>query len=229
MKVVWRGLGPSMTLAAMTTSTIDVQGAYVAMVFLTVATPGPGQILTIRHATELGWRAAMLGVLGLCVGTVLMSGLSLLSLAGLLLWWPQWFTLLKWAGAAILMRFAWQSWRAAATAVQGPVALGDGCAPGAWVLLRRGLMLQTVNPKPVLFFLAVLPPVALDAPSGDLVPWRAAGAVGVYLCALLLIHGGLAAVAVRLRQARPAPGAVAWLRRGSAVCLGVFALLLIAS
>lgn len=212
----------------MMSSTIDAQGAYVAMVFLTVATPGPGQILTIRHATELGWRAAMLGVLGLCLGTVLMSGLSLLSLAGLLTVWPQWVMLLRWAGAAWLMHLAWQAWRGAARPIRVPDGVDGARAHAAWVLLRRGLMLQTVNPKPVLFFLAVLPPMALDAASGELAPWRAVGAISVYLCALLVIHGSLAAVAVRARHARPAPEAVTWLRRGSAVGLGLFALLLVA-
>lgn len=210
----------------MTMQTLNAFGAYVVMVFLTVAAPGPGQLMTIQNAVRQGWGAAMLGVVGLCLGTVLMSSLSVLGMGGVLQTVPQALWVAKLAGAGYLLHLSWKAWRGAPppASPQPQAELERVERPG--VLLRRGFLLQTVNPKPVLFFLAVLPPLALDSNDGSLSPVRAAAAISVYLFALLLIHGSLAVLVTR-RRFKVSQHGLRWLQRGSALCFAGFALLLL--
>lgn len=202
-------------------------GAYVVMVFLTVAAPGPGQLMTIQNAAKQGLGAAMLGVAGLCLGTVLMSSLSVLGMGGLLQTAPQVLWGMKLAGAGYLLHLSWKAWRSAVPSAPSQSLAAPERVERPGVLLRRGFLLQTVNPKSVLFFLAVLPSLALDPNDGSLSLVRAAAAIGVYLCALLLIHGSLAAVVTRRRRFLVSHEGARWLQRGSALCFAAFALLLL--
>lgn len=211
----------------MTMPLMSAYSAYIAMVFLTVAAPGPGQLMTIQNATAQGLGAAMFGVAGLCLGTVLMSSLSVLGVGGLLQSLPEALWGMKLAGACYLMYLAWKAWRSARlpVATQALSACEPRDSPG--ILVRRGFLLQTVNPKPIFFFLAVLPPLALDTRDGSFSLLRAFAAISVYLCALWVIHGGLALVVTRRRRAVASHRSARWLQRGSALCFAGFALLLL--
>jgi threonine/homoserine/homoserine lactone efflux protein len=211
----------------MTMQTLNAFGAYVVMVFLTVAAPGPGQLMTIQNAAKFGWGAAMAGVAGLCLGTVLMSSLSVLGLGGLLQTLPQALWVAKLAGASYLLHLSWKAWRSSAPSAQPQALAGPERVERLGVLLRRGFLLQTVNPKPVLFFLAVLPPLVLDANDERLSLVRTTGAISVYLLALVLIHGSLAALVTRRRRLKVSHQGTRWLQRGSAMCFAAFALLLL--
>ncbi|MEX1168269.1 MAG: LysE family translocator, partial [Hydrogenophaga sp.] len=204
-------------------------GAYVAMVFLTVAAPGPGQLMTIQNAAAQGFGAAMCGVAGLCLGTVLMSSLSVLGMGGLLRSLPEALWGMKLAGASYLLYLAWKAWRSASRPLSTQALNAGDPREAPWILVRRGFLLQTVNPKPVLFFLAVLPPLALDMNDGSFSLTRACAAISVYLCALWLIHGGLALVVTRRRHAVVSHASARWIQRGSALCFAGFALLLMLS
>ncbi len=208
---------------------MDVAWAYGVMVLVTVASPGPGQLMTIGNALRQGWWAAMFGVTGLSLGTVCMASVSALGAGRVLLSHPQAAVALRWVGAAYLMYLALVAWRQASV-VQPPLPAGMPSRTGAataWGLLVRGLTLQLTNPKPVLFFLAVLPPLAVDAASGRWMPWRALAAVGGYVLALLFIHGTLAAVVLRLRTTVVHQHVRQWLKRGSAAIFALFAVLLV--
>lgn len=206
---------------------MGVTGAYVLMVFLTVATPGPGQLMTIGNAMGQGWKQAMLGVLGLALGTVLMSSLSVLGMGTLLTVMPGLLTLLKLAGAVYLLYLSQAMWRSACAPQPAAPPTSKPSPTPAWTLLRRGLLLQTVNPKPVLFFMAVLPRVAMEPASATLSARKAALAIGLYVLALLIIHGSLAAAAVTTRHAPRSPLCARLLKRCSSVCFALFAGLLL--
>ena len=64
------------------------------------------------------------------------------------------FQVVKYAGAAYLLYLAWQVLRE-----RGPLAVGAGTlgGTGGWSLFRRGFIMNVLNPKVALFFLAFLP------------------------------------------------------------------------
>ncbi|PKO28997.1 MAG: lysine transporter LysE [Betaproteobacteria bacterium HGW-Betaproteobacteria-9] len=207
----------------------DIDGLYLVMVVLTVISPGPGLLMTLDNALARGWRVAMHGVCGLALGAALMASLSVLGLGVLVSAHALLFAALKVAGAAYLLYLAHGAW-SRHRSVGGPAPRADG--DSTWLatpLLGKGFWLQTSNPKPILFFLTVLPQVAVDGPSQTLSVWRTAGAIAAYALVLLLVHGSLAAVATRARPWLTSDTATRLLGRASAVLFVCFAALLLAS
>lgn len=207
----------------------DIDGLYLVMVVLTVVSPGPGLLMTLDNALARGWRVAMGGVCGLALGAALMASLSVLGLGMLVSAHAPLLAALKVAGAAYLLYLAQGAWNRHRSA-SGPAPRADGAR--AWPaapLLGKGFWLQTSNPKPILFFLTVLPQVALDGAPQTLSVWRTAGAIAAYAGVLLIVHGSLAAVATRARPWLSSDTATRLLGRASAVLFVCFTGLLLAS
>jgi threonine/homoserine/homoserine lactone efflux protein len=171
----------------------------------------------------------MHGVCGLAMGATLMASLSVLGLGVLVSAHTLLLAALKVAGAVYLLYLAQGAWnRHRSAGGPAPQAGGARTWPVA-PLLGKGFWLQTSNPKPILFFLTVLPQVAMDGSSQTLSAWRTAGAIATYALVLLMIHGSLAAVATRARPWLTSPTATRLLGRASAVLFVCFAGLLLAS
>lgn len=49
---------------------------FLAMICATVASPGPGVMMTLDNAVALGWRLSLYGIAGLAIGAAAMAGLS---------------------------------------------------------------------------------------------------------------------------------------------------------
>lgn len=187
---------------------------FVAMVLVTVASPGPGVLMTLDNAIASGWRAAMQGVMGLALGAAVMAGLSSAGAGLLVRSSPTLFVALKCGGALYLVYLACKAWRRAPLALTGGAPSQPSDALG---LLMRGALLQTSNPKSLLFFLSVLPQVVVAGNSdADWPVARTVVAVGIYCTALLLIHGAYAGAAARARAWLTKPSASRLLARISA-------------
>ena len=198
---------------------------FLVMVVFTVASPGPGVLMTLDNAIAGGWRAAMHGVLGLAIGAAVMAGLSAAGIGLLVRSSPTLFLLLKYCGVGYLFYLAYKAWRRApappggngADATAGEAQRGGG---GRGRLLR-GALLQTSNPKALLFFLSVLPQVANGAgPAQQQVPL--ALAIATYCMALIAIHGLYAGLAASARTWLSRPGSVRALSRLSALVFCAF-------
>jgi len=174
---------------------------FLVMVVFTVASPGPGVLMTLDNAIACGWRAAMHGVLGLAVGAAVMAGLSAAGIGLVIRSSPSLFLLLKYCGVAYLFYLAYKAW------CRAPAPLCTAAGPAQRGRMLRGALLQTSNPKALLFFLSVLPQFAgASATARQQVPL--AVAIATYCAALVAIHGLYAGLAARasiwLRQPRSA-------------------------
>ncbi len=87
---------------------------YVLIALVTVASPGPGVILTLSNAIRYGVKPAMLGVLGIALGIFIISVISATSLGVLLATSAFAFTLLKYVGAVYLVYLGIKLWRSPA-------------------------------------------------------------------------------------------------------------------
>ncbi|MFF3764548.1 LysE family translocator [Streptomyces sp. NPDC001922] len=134
------------------------EASTLALFFVTalalIAVPGPNMLFILSQGVVQGRRAAFAAALGVELGTLVhvlgtVAGLSALIAASALA-----FDLLKYAGVAYLLYLAVRALRA-------PVdegLPGDAAAGGtALRLLRRGALVNILNPKVALFFLALLP------------------------------------------------------------------------
>jgi threonine/homoserine/homoserine lactone efflux protein len=120
-----------------------------------IAIPGPSVLFTVSRALTAGRRTALLTVVGNEIGLLVQATAVAFGIGALVERSAQVFTVVKLAGAAYLVYLGVQAIRhrrSLAEAVAGntapvrPVrALGDGLAVG------------TMNPKTIVFFVAVLP------------------------------------------------------------------------
>jgi len=194
------------------------------MVAVTVSSPGPGVLMTLDNAIATGWRAAMHGVLGLAIGAALMAGLSSAGVGLAVRSSPTLFLLLKYGGVCYLFYLADRAWR------RVPAPIGTAGAMPARdhrSRLLRGVLLQTSNPKSLLFFLSVLPQVAgATGRSAQQVPL--ALAIATYCLVLLLVHGVYAGLAARARWWLSRPSAARVLSRLSACVFCAFGVTMLA-
>jgi len=197
---------------------------FVAMAVVTVSSPGPGVLMTLDNAIATGWRSAMHGVLGLAIGAALMAGLSSAGIGLLVRSSPVLFMLLKFGGVCYLFYLAYCAWRRqpAPAGTARAIPAGDHRSR-----LLRGVLLQTSNPKSLLFFLSVLPQVAgATGRSPQQVPL--ALAIATYCMALLLVHGAYAGLAAKARWWLSRPSAARVLSRLSACVFCAFGVTMLA-
>lgn len=170
--------------------------------------PGLGVIYTLSVSLGSGLRAGAWAALGCTLATVFHLGVALAGLAAVLHTSALLFQAIKLAGAAYLLWMAW-------TTLSGTGALAISPEPRAASplrIVRRGVLLNLLNPKLPLFFLAFLPqflPAASATPDRDLI---ALGLVFVATTAAVMLTYALAAGTMR-RYLVESERAMAWLRR----------------
>lgn len=123
-----------------------------ASVALTVA-PGPDILYLLAKSLSDGAKSGIVFAAGLCSGLVFHTALIAVGVAALVRESPLLLQGLKGAGAAYLLYLAWKSLGESGA----PVLAAAGARQNFWRLYRRGLMMNCLNPKVILFFLAFLP------------------------------------------------------------------------
>ena len=174
----------------------DSELLFVAMVAVTVASPAPGVLMTLDNAIASGWRASMQGVLGLALGAAVMAGLASAGVGLLVPASPPLFIALRYSGGLYLAYLAYKAWRRLPVTLGSDVSARPANHRG---LLLRGALLQTSNPKSLLFFLSVLPQFIESGDAATRPVVRSIAAIGIYCVALLLIHAIYAGAAARAR------------------------------
>jgi len=120
---------------------------------IVVLIPGSGVILTISTALVAGKRASLFTAVGCTAGIVPHLLASILGLSALLHSSALAFQGLKLAGVVYLLYLAYATWRdRSAFAVDS-----NAVRQGAGALMLKACLLNILNPKLTLFFLAFLP------------------------------------------------------------------------
>jgi len=124
-----------------------------ASVALTLA-PGPDNAFILAQGIARGRKAAVVTAMGMCSGISVHTTAAALGISAALYSSAVAFTILKYAGAAYLLFLAYKTLKEpAATKSASSV---ESNVPWS-ALFRRGFMMNVVNPKVGLFFLAFLP------------------------------------------------------------------------
>lgn len=143
-----------------------------ASVLLTLA-PGPDILFVATKSLARGARAGISVAAGLCSGVFFHTTLAAVGVSLILRRSPAAFTALKIAGTLYLLFLAFKAFRnrkavPAADAEKGPQNTPNA-AERFPALFRTGLLMNVLNPKVALFFLALLPQfVPADAESPQL-------------------------------------------------------------
>jgi threonine/homoserine/homoserine lactone efflux protein len=192
--------------------------------FLAVATPGPGVAAVMSQAMSRGAAGAPAFIAGFLVGDLLWFLAAVLGLSALAQTAHVAFVALKYLGALYLLYLAYKLWSAPARPLAEESAPQIARPPRA--LFLGSLMLTLSNPKPMLFFLALLPTVVPLETLSAVGHLEIIGAIAVILPATL---GGYVLIAARARTLMQSARAVKIMNRGSGTLIAAAAVAVAAS
>ena len=178
---------------------------------IVIVSPGTGVLYTLAAALTRGSRMSVAAAFGCTLGIVPHLAAAMLGLAAVLHTSALAFAALKWLGVLYLLYMAWQALRQrGALAVDGKVD-----ARSAAKVVVTGFLINILNPKLSIFFLAFLPQFIAADDAHPLLRLLQLGFVFVAMTFGVFVLYGLFAAAVRDRIiSRPA--AMTWLRRAFA-------------
>ena len=116
--------------------------------------PGPSVMLVTSVSAARGFKAGLFAVLGMAAGAFVHVVLAATGLAALLATAPIVFAAVQYLGAAYLIYLGIDLLRS--DNKRGAVVDYNGGVDG-WHYFRRGLLVDSLNPKIALFFLAFIP------------------------------------------------------------------------
>lgn len=131
---------------------MNLLGFLVTAILLTLM-PGPDILFVITQSIRRGWRAGMVFAAGLCTGLIAHTMAVALGVAVLIRESPTAFMALKFAGAAYLIYLGVRTFLHRSQASLN-LSATDG---GKQKLYSRGILMNLLNPKVILFFLAFFP------------------------------------------------------------------------
>ena len=132
-------------------TTLAVFAAATAVLLLV---PGPSVLFIVARTLEHGLRGGLYSMLGIETGALLHVAAATVGVSALVAAWPAALLVVKVAGAGYLLALGVRALRR-----PGAVALADGGSAGTshGRLFRQGLLVDALNPKTAMFFLAFLP------------------------------------------------------------------------
>ncbi|HEY5818923.1 MAG TPA: LysE family translocator [Mesorhizobium sp.] len=173
-----------------------------------VASPGTGVVYTLAAGLSRGGRASVLAAFACTLGIVPHLIAALTGLAAVLHASALLFDIVKYAGVAYLLYMAWASLRDRG-------AMKIDAKPDrrtAWQVLVDGILINLLNPKLSIFFVAFLP--QFIAPNEPQVLVRMLELSGVFMLATFIIFAiyGMFAAAMR-DKVISSPRVMSWMRR----------------
>jgi len=178
---------------------------------IVVLIPGTGVIFTVSTGLTAGKRASVFAALGCTAGILPHLLASVLGLSALLHTSALAFEALRYAGVAYLLYLAYATWRD-----RSAFAMNDApTATTARGLMIRGFLLNILNPKLTIFFLAFLPQFVTPGSISPAVQMLVLSAVFMAMTFAVFVIYGLLANGFR-RAVIESPRVQNWLRRSFA-------------
>ena len=178
---------------------------------IVIASPGTGVLYTLAAALTRGSRASIAAAFGCTLGIVPHMMAAMLGLAAVLHTSALAFAALKWCGVAYLLYMSWQALReTGALAVEGEIRERSHGR-----VIVTGFLINILNPKLSIFFLAFLPQFITVDDSHVIA--RMLELSGAFMAMTFVVFAlyGLFAASVRERVITR-PAVMAWLRRSFA-------------
>lgn len=127
--------------------------AFVFAAMLLTLMPGPDILFVLAQSMTQGKKAGIMTALGLCTGITVHTLAAALGVSAIFYHSAAAFQVVKYAGAIYLLYLAWQAFKERKEGIgeQASVALNYSA------LYKKGILMNLLNPKVALFFLAFLP------------------------------------------------------------------------
>lgn len=133
----------------------NISPEFLATSLIVVLIPGTGVIYTVASAIGGGWRRGFVAAFGCTLGIVPHMFAAMLGLSGVMQAGAAVFEVVRWIGVAYLVFMGISMVRSGAV-----LQLGDDQPDrdlGSVAVVRRGVLLNLLNPKLTVFFFAFLP------------------------------------------------------------------------
>ncbi len=198
---------------------------FAASTLALLVVPGPSVVYVVARTLEHGRGAGLVSVLGIEAGALVHVAAATAGLTAVLASSELAFTAIRWAGAAYLVVLGVRSLRRRPS-LHGEAA--EATSASLLRLFRAGVLVDLLNPKTGIFFLAFLPQFVDPARGAAALQVAVLGVLFVALAALTDGTYALVAAALRarLRGARRGGGRLA--RASGGVYLGLGALTVLA-
>ncbi|MBD9179796.1 MAG: LysE family translocator [Odoribacter splanchnicus] len=171
---------------------MNIWGFISTAVLLTLM-PGPDILFVITQSITRGCRAGIVFAAGLCTGLVAHVTAVSLGVSLLLLNSPVAFTVLKVAGASYLIYLSVKAFIGRKRQIQLELAAGTGGK-----LYRKGILMNVLNPKVILFFLAFFPQFIEPGIANPIPQMLILG--GIFMVQAFLVFSTVAFLAERLAR-----------------------------
>jgi len=189
--------------------------------FVAVATPGPGIAAVLARALGKGLKGMPAFIAGFVLGDLTLYAAAAAGFAALAGAYAPIFLAIKWGGAAYLLWLSYRLWTSPVEPTSETWAEQGSDTPFSLFLTTYSLTLG--NPKPILFFVALLPSI-IDLENLTLVDF-----LTVALLIAVIIAGTLAAYATAAAKARQIFSSVTarrWINRLAGSILAIAAVLI---
>jgi len=161
---------------------------FVAAALALLLVPGPAVIYVVARSVEGGRLTGLVSVLGVELGTLLHVVFAAAGLSAIVVSSAAAFSVVKWLGGAYLV---WLGLRQILGRDGGNEALPSGGGENRFRVFSQSVLVQVLNPKVALFFLAFLPQF-VDPSRGA--AWTQVVVLGATLATLGLFTDGLYAL-----------------------------------
>jgi threonine/homoserine/homoserine lactone efflux protein len=178
---------------------------------IVVASPGTGALVTLAAGLSHGTRASLLAALGCTLGIIPHVLVAVTGLAAVLHASAVAFDAIKYGGAAYLLYMAWLTARE-----DGALRIEtDGRALAGRDIVANAVLVNLLNPKLSIFFLAFLPQFV--APTEQQVTVAMLELSAAFMAVTFVVFAFYGVFAARVRdRILTSPGILKWLRRGFA-------------
>ncbi|WP_127112846.1 LysE family translocator [Shimia sediminis] len=188
-----------------------ISAQFLLTALVVVIAPGTGVIFTLAMGLGQGRNAALWSALGCTIGILPALLAATLGLAAVMHTSALLFNVMKFAGVAYLLYLAWQALKSGgALSVSAERTTQSGV-----VIARRAALINILNPKLSVFFLALLPPFLSGNPTTATFEMALLGSIFMAMTFGVFVLYGLFAAKARdllLGSAR----FMRWLSRGFA-------------
>ena len=192
--------------------------AFLVTSLIVVASPGTGVLYTMAAGLTRGARASLVAAFGCTLGTLPHIVAAITGLAALLHTSAVAFQTLKYAGVAYLLYMAWNTVRDT-----GALSVEAGHGPKtARQVITSGVLVNILNPKLSIFFVAFLPQFVSSGEPHYLLRMLELSGVFMLITFVVFVAYGVFAAVIRDRVISR-PSVLTWMRRtfaGAFVALG---------
>lgn len=183
---------------------------FLVTALIVCVSPGIGVVYTLSQTLGGGMRAGVLAAFGCTLATLVHMGVAMAGLAALLHTSAVLFQAVKYAGVAYLLWMAWAVLRET-----GGMTLRPAVKISAGRIVWRGILLNILNPKLPIFFVAFLPQfIPANAPEPLGLMAELGLAFGAVTFGTFLVYAAIAATGRRTVLGNEA--AMTWVRRAFA-------------